>query len=73
MTDMVQITRKGTDLGVNIDRRVYVTGPHFGAGVFSSTDDPADPETLFTPTDATRLLLEGKWRGLDPVVEPVKR
>lgn len=72
MTDMVHITRNGTDVGKNLDRRVYITGPHFGAGVFSSTDDPADPETFFTPEDAARYIRQGKWSHNDPRIESVK-
>lgn len=83
--EQVRITRNrggGSTNGVPHDpsERVYVTGPHFThnraaaisgrvQGIFSSTSDPSDPETLFTPDEAERLITVGKWSYLRPEVE----
>lgn len=54
------ITRQqggGTTNGVPHDtsKRVYVTGPHFGSDVFSSTADPAKA-SRYTQEEAERIL-----------------
>jgi hypothetical protein len=71
MTEHVRITRRGSDIGTNDNRRVYVTGPHFGADIFSSTDDPNEPDALFDRAEAEAYVREGKWRHLDPAIEPL--
>jgi hypothetical protein len=68
MSDQVVITRKGTDIGKNIHKRVYVTGPHFDRDVFSSTEDPAEASTFYRH-EAEALLALGKWSYLDPQIE----
>lgn len=70
----VRITRnhgEGSTNGVPHDpeERVYVTGPHFGRDVFSSTLDKDDPEALFEEREAKALIGLGKWRYLRPEIE----
>ena len=59
----VLIVRDSSDVGK--PGRVYVTGPHFGRGVYSSTRD-REQATRFEPDEAKRLLAEGKWAHSRP-------
>lgn len=59
----VLIERDSSDLGK--PGRVYVTGPHFGRAVYSSTRE-REQATRYEREDAERLLAEGKWRNLHP-------
>jgi hypothetical protein len=49
--------------------RVFITGPHFGRDVFSSTED-REKASRFTRTEAERLLRSGKWARHSPEIEP---
>lgn len=64
------ITRECADLddsGVRRPGRVYVTGPHFGDDIYSSTTDQ-DGASRF-PLVVAQRLVDTKWRGLRPKVE----
>ena len=50
------------------DCRVYVTGPHFGGDIFSSTLFRAEA-SRFTREQAEEYIREGKWRSLRPELE----
>jgi hypothetical protein len=85
MATQVRIARNkggGSTNGVAHDpsERVYVTGPHFTAnreaaiegrtqGIFSSTTNPDNPETMFSDAEAKRLLEQGHWSYLRPEIE----
>ena len=60
------ITRRGSDVGKNTDRRVYVTGPLFGIDVYSSTESLAEA-SRFTRREAERII--HKWTARDPEIE----
>ena len=47
-------------------RRVWVTGPHFGTDVYSSTEDPAEASE-FTVDEAMSLVERKSWRN--PLIE----
>jgi hypothetical protein len=61
MSDYVLIERDSSDVGK--PGRVYVTGPHFGRGVYSSTRDRSEA-SRFTRAEVDRLFALGKWRHL---------
>jgi len=56
--------------GVEQTGRVYITGPHFGADVFSSTRDPRAAST-FSPEEAMELCRTRHWRN--PRIEGAQR
>ena len=72
LTEPVLITREqnGSVNGVRLTGRCYVTGPHFGANVYSSTEDRS-AASIYTRLFAERMVRE-KWRGLDARIEPVE-
>jgi hypothetical protein len=70
--DLVVITRdvsNETVGGVRREGRAFITGPHFGGDIYSSTTDRAQA-SRFERHEAERLLALGKWRGNDPRIEP---
>ena len=71
-TTMVVITReqRGSTNGVPLTGRVYVTGPHFGGDVFSSTTGPAEA-SRFSRVDAESMIRRGKWKGMAARIEDV--
>jgi hypothetical protein len=69
--DLVFITRLASGEvvdGVPRPFRVYITGPHFGTDVYSSTDD-RDRATVFSRRDAERLIARGMWHTRAPRIE----
>jgi hypothetical protein len=62
-SDHVFIQRRSADHST-WGHPVYVTGPHFGSDIYSSTEDP-NKASVFTRTEAQRLIAK-KWRGLLP-------
>ena len=68
MNDRVVITRDDNSIPQQA-QRVYITGPHFGEGIYSSTTDPAKAST-FSREKAEELIAEGKWRGCNPEIQP---
>lgn len=72
MSETVVITRDTRGETVNgkpRPSRVFITGPHFGMDVFSSTEDPAEA-SRYSREEAERLLAEGKWHWHTPQIEP---
>jgi hypothetical protein len=61
-------TRGETVNGKPRPARVYITGPHFGTDIFSSTDDPKEA-SRYTRAEAERLV--SKWRHHTPQIEGV--
>jgi hypothetical protein len=71
MSDRVIITRGTRGETVNGQprpERVYITGPHFGTDVYSSTEarENASP---FRREEAERLLADGYWQHHLPEIE----
>jgi hypothetical protein len=68
----VVITRDSNETvnGVRREGRVFITGPHFGGDIYSSTTDRTQA-SRFERREAERLLALGKWRGNDPRIEEV--
>lgn len=71
MNPKVIISRESAETvgGVPQTGRVYITGPHFNEGIYSSTREIARAST-FERDEAERLLREGKWSRLNPRIEP---
>lgn len=65
--DLVLITRFSAEESQR-GQRVYVTGPHFGFDIYSSTFH-REQASRFPRFEAERLLAEGKWRNLTPQIE----
>lgn len=65
-TGEVIIERDNSDLGAS--GRVFVTGPHFGADIFSSTEDE-DEASVFYHHEAKAMLAMGKWHWLHPEIK----
>lgn len=64
MTDYI-ISREqhGTTNGKPLPPRCYVTGPHFGAGVYSGTQVRAEA-TRYSKAEAEKLIATRTWRGV---------
>jgi hypothetical protein len=63
---IIERDNRGTTVnGKPAPPRVYVTGPHFGRSVYSSTTDPQDPEVakFDTYAEGMRAVHEHTWRG----------
>lgn len=73
MDTQVIITRQANDTvnGVRRIGRVFITGPHFGRDIYSSTEDPSKA-SCFERGEAERLLALGKWRGSAPRIEDAR-
>lgn len=48
--------------------RVFVTGPHFNANIYSSTRDE-DEASTFDYYMAKAMLAQGKWHHLNPEIK----
>jgi hypothetical protein len=69
--DPVYITRDEPVCGYGTPRRVFVTGPHFGQAIYSRTTQRAEA-TVFSRTEAERLLAEGEWSWRRPKIEDAR-
>ena len=70
MSDVVLIERDSADASAR-GTRVFVTGPHFGGDIYSSTTN-RDAASRFDRRTAERMLAVGKWRELRPVIVEVE-